>query len=77
MVLGRSGLPIDPPFSPSIKRASGVQVPSNKRAITVQYPGSFGVKSPPARFKPSLKGVLLRPFGEERWVYGLVVQRIE
>jgi len=42
-----------PPLSPSIKRASGVQVPSNKRAITVQYPGPFGVKSPPVGFKPS------------------------
>ena len=41
------------PLSQSIKRASGVQVPCNKRAITVQYPGPFGVKSPPTRFKPS------------------------
>ena len=41
------------PLSQSIKRASGVQVPSNKRAITVQYPGPFGGKSPPVGFKPS------------------------
>ena len=36
-----------------LNRVSIVSKPCNKRAITVQYPGPFGVKSPPVGFKPS------------------------
>jgi len=40
----------------------------HNRAITVQYPGPKGVKSPPLGFKPFGKGVFLGVLGVEGWV---------
>ena len=42
----RSGLPIESPPFPE-------QLTYQNRATSVQYPGPFGVKSPPIGFKPS------------------------
>jgi hypothetical protein len=50
--------PISPPQTPPFPE----QEVNLNRAITVQYAGLFGVKSPPLGFKRSQKGVFLGVF---------------
>ncbi len=75
MVLGRSGLPLTP-LSQSNRRASGVQVPSNKRASTVQQAckyraisGYFWGEIPPYPVQTLLKRCI---FGGVLGVEGMV-----